>query len=253
VETWEGETWFFFKMGGRTEEFRSGLEEGRANLAREAAEVFQANLPGLAAPARAALSGQWLPGRVAAKAELEAAAPGFAQAFEKSWMGRSLRREEGRVLSAWASLGETYLGYGRPGSPPAEPEDQGELETAETAEAPAAPDSPEPTPADSSLLRILVRRGNSWLLEALTEKDHATYRFEGGEEMIPLVRRMLCASQFSWESLSMPVEALTGERAESAIAARNLPFLKDLRARFRGRILHRSRDSWKREVEAIRG
>ena len=45
---------------------------------------------------------------------------------------------------------------------------------------------------------------------------------------------------FSREALYLPIEALTGERGEYAIPARDLPLLRDLRARFVGRKMHAS-------------
>ena len=65
-----------------------------------------------------------------------------------------------------------------------------------------------------------------------------------------LASRLLCAPQFSREALYLPIEALGGERGELAIAAQNLGFLVALRRRFTGRIIHRSPESWRADIES---
>ena len=92
-----------------------------------------------------------------------------------------------------------------------------------------------------------------WFLEALTGEDRATYHFSAGDEMPALVSRLLCAPQFSKEALYGPPETLTGEQADLAIAAQFLGFLVRLRARFRGRVIHTSLESWQKDIGAVAG
>ncbi len=89
-----------------------------------------------------------------------------------------------------------------------------------------------------------------FLLESISQEDWATYRFTGGEELPRLVSRLLCAPQFSREALYLPLEALTGERAEYAVAARSLPFLRALRERFGGRVVHGDLAAWRGGLDA---
>ncbi len=92
---------------------------------------------------------------------------------------------------------------------------------------------------------LLVRREARWFLEAPWENDRATYAFEGGEDLLGPLEALLCSPRFSREALHLPLERLTGERAVYAAAARDLPFLKELRRRLRVRAVHASYDAWK--------
>lgn len=243
---WDGRAVRVGKMAGETQAFLEAVKFARAGLVREAAEVAAAHLPGLSAAARAALSAVWLPGRMVAAADLEKACPGFGAAFEASWLSASLRKREGRLLLGWAGGEGTWLGYGRPGLGLG-------AGTAEEEPAEAGAQAPEDgeesrREAPDCLLWMLCGRGGAWLLETLSEQGHATYRFEGGEEMPHLASRLLCAPQFSREALYLPIERLAGERADLAVAARELGFLRELRARFKGRAIHAGLDRWKREA-----
>ncbi len=249
LQGWDGGVLSLGKLAGRTQEFLDAVKAARSQLAKEAADLHAKHLPTLGAAQRAALSSQWLPGRMMTCGTLEKASPGFTPAFRSSWLGQSARKKEGEALMAWAGAEATLLGFGRPGV--------GLEATGEEEALPAAVEAPgeeaaaeEPTPAEppDCLLWLLCRRGGAWLLETLTEKNHATYRFEGGEEMPALVSRLLCAPQFSREALYMPLESLTGDRADLAIAARELEFLKELRSRFRGRVIHSGFARWREQA-----
>jgi hypothetical protein len=245
LKEWEGRVRSLLKVGARTEELLARLGSARAGLSGEASQVFQSNLPGLGATERAQLSSVWPPGRMATMAELERAAPGFVGAFTASWLSQSLRRKEAEALMEWASRESVWIGFGRPGTTVStthgsEEEVPGESEQAGTEEMPEA--------RADGLLWLLACRGSQWLLEALTEPDHATYRFEGRDEMPSLVSRLLCAPQFSREALYLPLDSLTGDRADLSSAARDLGFLRDLRMRFRGRVIHSGFTAWKRDA-----
>lgn len=247
---WDGGGATFAKLAGRTQEFLDAVKASRSLLAKEAADLHARHLPTLGAAQRAVLSSLWLPGRMMTAGALEKACAGFLTAFASSWLGRSFRKKEGEALLDWAGRENTWLGYGRLGAG---------LETTgeEEASAPAEGVPPEaaasgavtvPGGPPDCLLWLLCRRDRAWLLETLSEKDHATYRFEGGTEMTGLASHLLCAPQFSREALYLPLEALTGERADLAIAAHELPFLKDLRSRFRDRVIHSGFAGWKEQA-----
>jgi hypothetical protein len=97
-------------------------------------------------------------------------------------------------------------------------------------------------------LWLLARLRDRWFLEALSEGDHATYRFAGGAEVPGLISQLLCCPGFSREALYLPLEALAGVKAPLATPARELEFLVALRKRFVGRIIHRGRGKWLQEV-----
>ncbi|HWQ08559.1 MAG TPA: hypothetical protein VN436_05615, partial [Holophaga sp.] len=99
---WDGLVVALAKMAGQTEGFLAAAKAARAALAKEASETVARHLPTLPAAGRAGLSATWLPGRMVQFAELEQACPGFAGAFQASWMKTSLREAEGRALLAWA-------------------------------------------------------------------------------------------------------------------------------------------------------
>jgi hypothetical protein len=246
VTGWDGQAIVLSKLAGQTRELLDAVKASRAGLAKEGADLHARHLPTLGAAPRAALSALWLPGRMMAVAALEDACPGFRAAFDASWLGASLRTREGRMLLEWAGPAGTWLGYGRPGmglqGGPSEEED-GAAEPGAPAEAPKA----SPGPPDC-LLWMLCGWGGAWLLETLTEQGHATYRFEGGGEMTHLASCLLCAPQFSREALYKPLESLSGEISGLAVAARELGFLRELRARFKGRAIHAGEDRWRREA-----
>ena len=247
VTGWGGESWTFGRLAGRTEKFKQGLCDGRDRLARETSAILQENLPALPPQARAVLAGAWPPGRVLGFDALEEAGQGFKAALEKGWLNGCTRREEGLFLEGWAEPGGVYLAHCKPGayvSPP-EPDECPTGGACENGGEPAVGGGP------SAALMMLVRRGPEWLLENLSEKGHATYCFHGGEEMPRMVSEMLCTPRFLLESLSMPLDALIGDRADYAIAARDLPTLKGLRERFRRRVIHTG--SWRREIEGLGG
>jgi len=237
------------KLAGQTQEVLEKLKAARAKLTGESLEVLSSWMPALSALQKAALAGSWPPGLLLSLQELEELCPGFTESFKKGWLAEALRKEEGRVLLEGTSPAQAFLGFARPPEGMAE-QAPGEEDTLpqETAEgAPAAP-AEAPAEQDPILLWLLAERGNSWFLESLTEKDHATYRFEGGDEMVGLGTALLCSPIFSRNALYQPIESLTGDQSAYAIAARDLGFLKDLRTRFRERIIHSGMESWKRKV-----
>jgi hypothetical protein len=253
---WDGSAIVFSKLAGRTEAFAQGLTDRRAGLAGEAATALAAHLPTLSLAPRIALTAAWPPGRLLPLAALEQTAPGFAAAATSSWLRMLPRKREGEVLLAQAE--RVLLGYSRSAArqpDPAAPEEKPAVGPPGSSEpqdgalqgTPAAADDP------SAPLWILAGRGPAWLLECLSLADHATYRFEGGDEMPALVSRLLCAPQFSRTALYQPLESLVGDQAEFAAAARDLPFLKALRERFRGRIIHAGFSAWTRSVAATAG
>jgi hypothetical protein len=92
--------------------------------------------------------------------------------------------------------------------------------------------------SEPQLLWLLVRNGEDWSLELLSQGDYATYLFKGGEDMPRLVGGIVHMPQFSREALYQPLTELVEERNQYAIAARDLPLLRDLRSRFSGRRIH---------------
>jgi hypothetical protein len=253
---WDGSAVVFSKLAGRTDAFAQGLAARRAGLAGEAAAALAAHLPTISLGPRAALSAAWPPGRMLPLAELERTAPGFAAAATSSWLPMLPRKTEGEVLLAWAE--SAFLGYSRSADkqpapvaseeePAARPPATSEPLGSASENTPAAPDDP------SAPLWIMAQRGPAWLLECLSLTDHATYRFEGGDEMPALATRLLCAPQFSRTALYQPIESLVGDEAEFAVAARDLPFLAALRERFRGRIIHAGISAWTKSVAAPAG
>jgi len=167
---------------------------------------------------------------------LDRLAPGAWAAFETSWLGPAPRREYGEALLALASPGQAWAGYGRQGA--------GKPAGGEGAQAAAG------AAATGPLLWLLVQTSERWLLEAVSETDWATYRFAADDGFPALASRLGCAAQFSREALYMPLADLTGDRSEMAIAARDLPFLRALRERFRGRVIHTSMDAWRAGLTA---
>ncbi len=262
---WDGAVLSFSGLAGQTEAFLHALQTARAGLARDAAETLAAQMPALPVGPRTAISTRWLPGRLSALDELETIHSGFTETLRSGWIAKLPRSAEAAVLEAWAETGGLYAGYtgkaaagaGTDSDQVAAAEAPHAQPAAALAEAASAGDTPgtpvepapvEPAPAadaGSPYLWLLANKGTGWLLENLSAGDHATYRFEGADEIRRMVGLLLCAPQFSRETLYLPLEELTGDRADFAIAARELPLLRELRDRFRGRLIHGNLDSWK--------
>jgi hypothetical protein len=114
-------------------------------------------------------------------ADLDQACPGFSRAFFDTWVPASLRVREAGDLLQWAGAAGTWVGFGRPGLG-LEGADGGEADSEGDPPDPASPGA-EPAPAPvqppDCLEWLLCGKGGSWLLETLTEADHATCRFTG--------------------------------------------------------------------------
>jgi len=236
------------KLAGQTREALDKVTAARGRLTEESLKILSAWMPALSALQKAALAGAWPPGLLLSFEELEGLCPGFVTAFEKGWLAQALRKEEGKALIGGTDPADLYLGFARPPADMAQPAPGEEDSSPEASEGEPAAATGAPTQQEPILLWLLARRSASWFLEPLTEKDHATFRFEGGDEMPGLCTSLLCCPIFSREALYMALEKLTGERADYAIAARDLEFLKDLRARFKERIIHSGLASWKAKV-----
>jgi hypothetical protein len=210
----------FSKLGGQTQAFTDLLRTARGRLTAEAEATLARHLPTLPMAGRSALSAHWLPGRMLSLAELENLAPGFEGAFLASWLAHSHRAEEGLALMKDVAPADRWLGYARPDR---------------TLAPGAAPQ------AMAQLLWLLVRGSPAWSLELLSQGDFATYLFSGGPELPGLVGGIVQFPEFSREALYLPLADLVDERARYAIAARDLPLLRDLRSRFAGRRIHAAR------------
>jgi len=222
VAEWPGREFVFSRLGKQTQDLLDSLRKHREALANEAGTVLASSVPSLPAGCRGVLAGDWPPGRLRPLQEMNATCPGFEQAFRGTWLAGGLRKEEGEFLLGWAGSASSWLGGSR-----------------------------ETTEAGEGLLWLLAGKNGTWFLEALTGEDRATYHFAGGDEFPTLVSRLLCAPQFSKEALYSPPEMLTGERADLAIAAQFLGFLVDLRAGFKGRVIHTNPEGWRKDMEAL--
>ncbi|HNX51155.1 MAG TPA: hypothetical protein PKL08_13390, partial [Thermoanaerobaculaceae bacterium] len=191
-----------------------------------------AEMPALSATARALLANHWAPGRLLPLDAVSAEARAALQA----WFDRGDRAAEATALQRWAEDDQIWFGL----TPPPGTEPTTVLDQPDTGEVPAA------------LLWLLARRGSAILLEAIGGEDLATYHFEGGAALVPLVSEMLCAPHFAREAVYAPLGELTGERADLGLAARHLPFLVELRQRFVKRIIHRDTASWQSAIDALR-
>lgn len=225
--SWDGARVVFGKLAGRTAEFSDQLSAARSRLANRGSDTLNRHISTIEPLARTELAGIWLPGRVMALAEIEKLCHGFISAFQSTWLALLPRKSEAEILLKMVESDHAFLGLGRPF-----------VEGTES-----------PSNDDEYILWLLISCRKGWLLESLSEKDHATYRFEAGPEMPALVSGMLCSSRLRWESIFMPLEEFTGERADLAIPCRDLPFIRDLRQRFKGRIIHTSLESWQREIQ----
>ena len=85
---------------------------------------------------------------------------------------------------------------------------------------------------------LLVRTDEDWSLELLSQGNYATYLFKGGFEMPGLASGIAKMPQFSREALYQPLAELVEQRNQYAIAARDLPLLRELRSYFAGRRIH---------------
>ena len=224
ITEWPGREIVLSKLGKQTEDFLGRLRKHREALSNESGAVLASAVPSLSSAYRGILAGDWPPGRLRTLQDLDTICPGFEQAFRDVWLAACVRKDEGQFLLDWAGPGSCWLGSSR--------------ETSESGE---------------SLLWLLAEKNGEWFLEALTGEDRATYHFSAGSQMSALVSRLLCAPQFSKEALYGPPEMLTGERADLAIAAQFLGFLADLRALFRGRVIHTSLESWQTDMRAAAG
>lgn len=231
ASTWDGGGWSAGMLGGRTEDVLQRIQEARSMLAAWTATVLAAELPSLAASARAALASQWLPGRLLPLLTL----PDEARAALTGWLERSPRAAEAAALRRWAGDGQVWVGV----TPPAGTEPVSTVQQAGATAPPAA------------LVWLLARRGAAYLLEAIGDDDLATYHSTGGDEVVSLVSAMLCAPHFAREAVYMPITGLVGERAGLALAARHLPFLAQLRQRFAQRIIHRDTATWESAIAAL--
>ncbi len=211
----------FSRMGVRTDEFASSLDEARRRLAAEGASVLSTHLPTLAPSAKAALTARWLPGEMIPLAALEAGAPGIGDALITNWVATGPRVHEAEALLTDASLDMTFVGYER------------------------RPD------AGTSPLWLLVGRDWEWFLENVSDGDFATYQLSGGPEVPSLVGMLLKSQRFTREALYLPLEQLTGARQDLAVPAAELPFLVQLRERLHGRIDHDDFAAWRESVNRI--
>ncbi len=240
LKGWDGWTFTFSRLGPRLQEFAERVTRGRAALTAEASALLRSCLPSLDAFALMAVSSAWLPGRLLSLEELSTLSADLPGAL-KTLVLDTPRRREAEALQRGRSHHDVYFALAAPSTGAPEPEEaapgfEGEV---------TAPAEGQPLPA---LLWMAVRRDGHWILEALSEGDRATYAFEAGDEGPKLLSMVLCAPQFSREALYLPIERLTGERAPLAAAARELPFLRDLRARLKVRALHTSFDAWRKSL-----
>ncbi len=243
LKGWDGWTFTFSRLGPRLQEFAERVTRGRAALTAEASTLLGACLPSLDAFALMAVSSAWLPGRLICLEELSTLSSDLPGALRALVAGLP-RRREAEALQHGLSHRDVYFALAAPSTGASEPEEAAPGPDGDAAE-PAATKAGSPPPA---LLWMAVRRGGHWILEALSEGDRATYAFEAGDEGPKLLSMILCAPQFSREALYLPMERLTGERAPLAAAARELPFLRDLRAHLKARALHTSYEAWKKSL-----
>lgn len=229
------------RMGPRTGEAAERLRRCRERLVREAGELLRGTLPGADPFDLAALAGLLLPGKALSLEEIGRCAPSVPEALE-GLLRRAPRRREAEALREGLAPSAVFLAL-----TPRE----GDAVRGEGAEeedsAGAAPESAE-EPGLPAVLWLLCRREGRWILEAPWERDRATYAFEGGSALLGSLQALLCAPRFSREALYLPLERLTGERAVYAAAARDLPFLKELRSRLRVRAVHASFETWKERL-----
>lgn len=233
-----GEAWTLARLAGRTERFGEALTARCGALAAETESALAATLPALSGGTRALLATTWQCGRLRTVADLESRAPGLGKVLH-GLAAVGPRAAEAALLLA---VPELRLALARPGwggeatATPLEA-NEGEALTA----LPSGTDAPE----GAYPLWGLARLGSAWVLEALSEGNHATYVFSGGEEVPDLVSRLLCAPQVPLAAVHLSEALLT---PELATPARELPFLCELRACFRKRVIHSGLEAWRRAL-----
>jgi hypothetical protein len=219
---WRGAVTTFSRLAGETKAFLDVLRLAREQLAMEAYTTLQQWLPSLSGGARAKAAAHWLPGRMLSMAELEQLAPGFEAAFAASWLAHLRRADEGKAMMTGVAAADRYLAF-----------------------APADRTlDPEATPGGQpQLIWLLVRSGQEWALELLSQGNYATYLFKGDVDFPSHVEGIMHMPEFSREALYNPLTDLVEQRSKYAIAARDLPLLQDLRAAFSGRRIHASKNA----------
>ncbi|HPC82005.1 MAG TPA: hypothetical protein P5234_02255 [Thermoanaerobaculaceae bacterium] len=255
VRPWDGLAWTFSRLAGDTTRLAEAVAAARAALAVQAGEALAASLPGLDPARRASLAAHWPPGRLLALPALESLAPGFGRALAASWLSSLPRRREGELLLGASGAVEVLLGY-RVGPQRGEGEAHEEVEPvplpadgASVASAAAAPDGGG-TLAGADLWAA-VRLPGGWLVEDLGVRGVATYVLAGGPELAQALAFWLAATRLPREIVYLGVEALTGERAGLAPAARDLAPLVALRRAFTRRVIHRGFSAWSETIERL--
>lgn len=230
------------RMGPRTGETAERLRLAREGLVRTAGELLRGTFPEADPLDLAVLSGLLLPGKALSLEEIGRSCPSVPGALE-GLLRRAPRRREAETLREGLGPAAVFLAL----TPREDHSGQCEGEGEEGTAGAAAP-GPAERPDLPGVPWLLVRREERWFLEAPWENDRATYAFEGGEDLLGSLEALLCCPRFSREALHLPLERLTGERAVYAAAARDLPFLRELRSRLRVRAVHASYDAWKAKV-----
>ncbi|MGV8038972.1 MAG: hypothetical protein AB2L07_02445 [Thermoanaerobaculaceae bacterium] len=252
---WDESVWTFSRLAGDTTRLAESLAAARAVLAATANEALAASLPGLDPALRASLAAHWPPGRLLSPSALESLAPGFGRTLAASWLPSLPRWREGELLLGGLGSPEVLLGY-RVGP------QRGDSEAQEPAE-PALPPADgtfgviaDAAPDDGGTLAgadlwIVVRLPGGWLVEDLGVPDVATYVLTGGPELAPALAFWLAATRLPREVVYLGVEALTGERAPLAPAARDLAPLVALRQAFSRRVIHRGFPAWSETIREL--
>jgi len=230
--------WTIMRLAGRTERFGEFLSARRATLAAETESALAATLPTLSGGARALLAPAWQLGRLRTLAELESMAPGLGKALH-GVVRVGPRAAEASILLDVPGMRLALARPGWGGEAAATPVEASEGETL------PAPPSETAAPEGAYPLWGLARLGSDWVLEALSAGNHATYVFSGGDEVSGLVSRLFCAPQVPLAALYLAESALT---PEEAVPAQELPFLCDLRAHFRKRVIHNGFEAWRRAL-----
>ena len=220
--SWRGGMTTFSRLAGETKAFLDALRMAREKLAMQAYTTLQEHLPSLSGGGRAKAAAYWLPGRMLSMAQLEQLAPGIEAAFAVSWLAHLRRAEEGKTMMSGVAPADRYLAF-----------------------APADRTlDPEATPGTQpQLIWLLVRSGEEWALELLSQGNYATYLFKGDADFPSRVEGIMHMPEFSREALYQPLTELVELRSKYAIAARDLPLLHQLRAAFSGRRIHASKNS----------
>lgn len=216
--TWNRNVGIFSRMGRATDEFGAALDDARAQLEAESRALVAAVLPTLPASAHSVLATRWLSGEMLPMAALEAGSPGLDAALRAGWIATRPRAAEAATLLRWSDPHRLFVGYQR---------------------RPAAIDSP---------LWLLAGKGDSWILENLSDEDRGTFHFQGGAEVPALISTLLKAERIVDSALYLPLEEPNGARSTLAAPATCLTFLRELRQRFVELIGHDDPDSWTERV-----